>query len=205
MICPMIRTGLALAVLALGASSRPALADRPVAFHVSGDGVFDPANIGTPRGGNAGVVLGDGSGLAPYMASGDDFILGDVDYGALGLGFNEHLGAVQSWTTGVLHNGIVTWPARVAPNPFVAGSPEIHVTRTALGEIYFRFPGRFILDPVTGGITGEANFIVVGGTGVFERASGLMLITVTATGPNPDSPTGVNFHYEFNGFVNLKP
>jgi hypothetical protein len=201
MIRTMIRTALLLAILALVASARPALADQPVLFHVSGDGVFNPANIGTPRGGSAGVVLGDGSGLAAYTASGTDFVLGDVDYGALGHGSNTHLGAAQSTTTGTVNGGIIKWPVSVAPNPFVGGSPSIHVTRTELGDIYFSYNGRFLLDPATGVITGEANFRVVGGTGTFEKASGLVAVTATSTGP--PSP-GVPFHYEFDGFVNLK-
>ena len=44
---------------------------------MSGHGVFNPANIGTPKGGNAGLVLGDGSGLAPDTGSGTD--LTEVD------------------------------------------------------------------------------------------------------------------------------
>ena len=56
MIRSMIRSGLPLVVLADSPSADPALAAPPVSFHMSGDGVFNPANIGTPRGGNAGVV-----------------------------------------------------------------------------------------------------------------------------------------------------
>jgi hypothetical protein len=164
---------------------------------MSGDGVFNPANIGTPQGGNAGVVIGDGSGLSAYIASGDDFLLDGVQ-----LGFNEHLGANQSRTTGTLQNGVITWPLRVAPNPYVDGSPAIHVTRTALGEIHFQYPGSYTLDPTTGAVTGDGNFVVVGGTGLFEKASGLVLVHVNATGPNPSG--GVNFHYEFDGFISLK-
>jgi hypothetical protein len=202
MIRTMIRTGLALVILALLPSARPALADPPVAFRVSGDGVFNPANIGTPKGGNAGVVLGDGSGLSAYIASGEDFVLGNVDLGAVGLCFNNHLGANQSRTTGTLHNGIITWPLRVAPNPYVDGSPEIHVTQTLLGDIYFQYPGSYTLDPATGAITGDGNFVVVGGTGLFEKVSGLVLVHVNATGANPSG--GVKFHYEFDGFISLK-
>jgi len=202
MIRSMIRSVLPFLVLALLASTRHALADPPVKFHVSGDGVFNPANIGTPEGGNAGVVIGDGSGLSAYLASGEDFVLGDVDLGALGLGFNRHLGANQSRTTGIFHDGVITWPLRVAPNPYVDGSPEIHVTQTLLGEVHFQYSGRYTLDPATGAITGDGIFVVVGGTGLFEKASGLVLVHVNATGPNPSG--GVNFHYEFDGFISLK-
>jgi hypothetical protein len=151
--------------------------------------------------GPAGVVLGDGSGLSAYLAEGDEFVLGDVDLGALGFDFNEHLGANQSRTTGTLHNGVITWPAHVAPNPYVDGSPEIHVMRTLLGDVHFIYPGHYTLNPATGALTGDANFVVVGGTGLFEKASGLVLVHVNATGPNPSG--GVYFHYEFDGFISL--
>jgi hypothetical protein len=193
MIRSMIRSALPLLVLALLASARPVLASPPVAFHVSGDGVFNPANIGTPKGGNAGVVIGDGSGHSAYSACGEDFVLGDVDLGAQGLGFNHHLGATQSWTTETRHNGVITWPLR---------SSETHVTTTLLGDIYFQYPGFYTLDPATGAITGDGIFVVVSGTGLFDRASGLVLVHVNATGPNPSG--GVNFHYEFDGFISLK-
>jgi hypothetical protein len=170
---------------------------------VSGDGVFNPANIGTPNGGNAGLVLGDGSGLSAYVASGNDFVLGGVDLGALGEGFNLHLGANQSRTTGTLHNGVITWPLRVAPNPFITGSPDIHVMTTLFGDVYFQYPGSYTLDLSTGIITGDGNFVVRGGTGLFEKASGLVIVHVDATGPNPSG--GVNFRYEFDGFISLKP
>jgi hypothetical protein len=45
--------------------------------------------------------------------------------------------------------------------------------------------------------------VVRGGTGLFEKASGLVIVHVDATGPNPSG--GVNFRYEFDGFISLKP
>lgn len=51
-------------------------------------------------------------------------------------------------------------------------------------------------------MTGDGNFIVVGGTGNFEKAPGLVLVHVNATGPSPSN--GVNFRYEFDGFISLK-
>jgi hypothetical protein len=195
-------SGLLFLLPAFVALPAPTLADAPLAFHVSGDGVFYPANIGTPKGGNAGVVLGDGSGLSAYIACGEDFVLGDVDLGALGLGLNEHLGANQSRTAGTLHNGVITWPLRVAPNPFIPDSPDIHVMTTLFGDVYFQYPGSYTLDPSTGAITGDGNFVVRGGTGHFAKASGLVRVHVVATGLN--SSGGVNFHYEFDGFISLK-
>ena len=126
-------------------------------------------------------------------ASGTDFVRGDVDYGAMGEGDNEHTGAAQSTTTGTLNSGIIKWPA---------SSAETHVCQTELGDIYLSYDGRFLLDTATGDITGKANFHVVGGTGVFEKASGLVLVNVAVTGLNPSG--GVTFHYEFDGLVSLK-
>jgi hypothetical protein len=198
----MIGRAFAFVLCGLAAFASAARADAPVEFHVSGDGVFNPANIGKPQGGNAGIVLGDGSGLSAYVASGDDFVLGGVDLGALGQGFNAHYGANRSWTTGIARRGVVVWPAHSAPNPLLEGSPDVHIMTSALGDIYFRYPGYYTLDPATGALVGDANFIVVGGTGLFAGASGLVDVHVVATGPNPAG--GVNFHYEFDGFVSLK-
>ena len=203
MIRNMIRGSLTLALFTLFGSAQPVVADEPVWFHVSGNGVFNPANIGTPKGGNAGVVLGDGSGYAPYTASGDDFILGQVDLGALGLGLNTHVGAAQSHTQGTLAAGLVTWPAEVAQNPMPpkTGDKRVHVTHTLFGDIHFKYTGRFVLNLATGQLVGLADFVVSGGTGLFEEASGDVSVVVTATGPNPSG--GVNFHYEFDGFISL--
>jgi hypothetical protein len=196
------------AVQFTGSASTDASAGRDplsksLSFHVSGDGVFNPANIGTPEGGNAGLVIGDGSGLAPYTASGTDFVLDGFDLGKLGLGCNDHVGAAQSTTEGTLGTGVITWPAVVArnPQPPKGSDPRVHVTHTDLGDLYFKYTGRFVLDLATGVITGQAGFVVTGGTGLFEEATGYVYVTVVATGNDPAG--GVDFHYEFDGFVIL--
>ena len=74
--------------------------------------------------------------------------------------------------------------------------------RTVFGEDHFQYPGHYTFNPATGALTGDASFMVVGGTSRFEKASGLVLEHVNATGPNPSG--GVNFHYEFDGFISLK-
>lgn len=191
--------------LVLAVAAQPAVAGKPLAFHMSGDGVFNPPNIGTPHGGNAGLVLGDGSGLAPYTGDGNDFTLGGVQ-----LGHNEHQGAVQTKTTGIMGNGVITWLGHTAVNPDAPekGPKKVHITKTDHGDIYFTYPGRFVLD-LTGGfsgtagsITGLANFVVTGGTGMFEKASGRVNVVVVSTDADPSD--GADFHYEFDGFVILK-
>ena len=200
-------TGKTTAVVTFEGSASDKAPDRksqqPLRFHVSGNGVFNPANIGTKKGGNAGLVIGDGSGLAPYTASGEDFVLGDVDLGALGFGANEHVGAAQSFTQGTLGTGVITWPAEVGPNPDLPkkGDNLVHITHTLLGDIYFTYVGEFILNLGTGVIVGEANFVVTGGTGLFENTSGTVFVIVVSTGP--DASGGVDFHYEFEGSVRL--
>jgi hypothetical protein len=176
---------------------------KPLSFHVSGDGVFNQANIGTPKGGNAGLVIGDGSGLAPYTASGTDFVLGGLDLATVGLGRNDHVGAAQSTTEGTVVGNMITWPAVVArnPDPPKSGDPRVHVTCTDLGDLYFTYTGRFVLDPPSPVITGEAGFVVTGGTGLFEDATGYVFVTVVSTGNDPAG--GVDFHYEFDGFIIL--
>src|SRR5262249_47700433 len=144
---------------------------KPLSFHVSGNGVFDPANIGTPEGGNAGLMIGDGSGLAPYTASGTDFVLDGFDLRKLGLGRYDHVGAAQSTTEGTLGTGVTTWPAMVArnPKPPKGSDPRVHVTHTDLGDLCSTYTGRFALDLTTGVIQGQAGFVVTGGTGLFEE------------------------------------
>ncbi len=187
------------------ANAPPPKSPGPLRFHMSGNGVFNPANIGTKRGGNAGLVLGDGSGLAPYTASGKDFVLGAIDLGTLGIGANEHVGAAQSFTQGTLGNGVITWPTEVGPNPDLPGHGDnrVHITHTLLGDIYFTYTGEFILNLATDVIVGEAPFVVTGGTGLFENTGGTVYVIVVATGPNPSG--GVNFHYEFEGSVGPPP
>jgi hypothetical protein len=176
---------------------------QPLRFHVSGNGVFNPANIGTKQGGDAGLVIGDGSGLAPYTASGEDFVLGDVDLGAIGFGANEHVGAAQSFTQGTLGSGVITWPVEVGPNPDLPMKRDdrVHITHTLFGDIYFTYVGEFILNLGTGVIVGEAPFVVTGGTGLFENTTGTVFVIVVSTGSNPSG--GVDFHYEFEGSISL--
>jgi len=189
-------------LFALAVFAAPASAGQQVALHLEGDGVFDPANIGTPDGGEY-AVIGDGSGLAAYAAAGgskhdkDRRILSNLD--GVPLAFDEHVGAVQSYTMGTFGpGGTVEYPAEVGENPQRPGE-FVHVTRTPHGEIRFTYPGKFVLGPA--GVTGLADFKVVGGTGLFDGATGEVAVVVTSPGPSPDGTAA--FHYEFDGVVEL--
>lgn len=194
------------AAMMLGAASSGSAGER-LPIHMSGDGVFGIdtwPNIGTLKGGNAGVVLGDGSGVTAYRASGDDFTLGGVP-----LGFNQHWGANISRTTGILGESTITWPAHsvlnpdpLAPAPPANGPQQVHVTRTDVGDLYFTYTGHYELDLASGPLYGYANFVIVGGTGLFEGATGRVDVVVVSADPNPTD--GADFQYEFDGFVVLK-
>ena len=196
---------LALVLFALAGIVNVAVAGTPpLRLQATGQGVFAPANIGTNQGSTAGVVLGDGSGLSAYQASGQDFRLNGKQFG-----LNKHLGAVQSTTTGTLVKGQIVWPGHAAPNPYLPGKPAIHVMETKLGNIYFTYknpPSRFVLtpdpkNPQGGVLQGFADFVVVGGTGRFKCATGLVKVVVTSNLATDVTPTGVRFQYNFDGFI----
>ena len=199
----MIRIALvALAVLA--AADRPARAGDPIALKATGSGLFSPANIGVAGQPGAGVVLGDGSGLSAYQAFGWDFSLDGHQFGP-----NLHLGANQSYSTGIPQaNGTLAWPVEVAANPYVAGHPAKHVIVTVLGEIHMTYgtdTSRYELDPVAGVMHGYGDFKIVGGTGLFRKATGLVMVVVTANLPGDVTEDGgVLFDYDFEGTIQLR-
>jgi hypothetical protein len=160
-------------------------------FHCSGSGVFAPANIGNARGGTFGLVLGDGSGISEYMADGGDFTInGQV----VGSGFNAHQGGNVSRTSGIVSkNGQqVTWPAR---------SNQLHVITSDEGQIFMKYSdASYTLDLTTGVFGGEGNFQIVGGTGRFEKARGMVWVEVVVTGP---PGAAIPFNYDFNGSIVL--
>jgi hypothetical protein len=177
----------------------------PQSFHCSGTGVFGPTNIGTPRGGNFGAIIGDGSGVTSYEAAGSEFTIGGMPVG--GTGFNAHVGEVLATTTEVYKRGqdVVHWPAF---------STADHVLTSEEGDIHFQYVGRFELDlaAFAGGqpsFSGEALFVIVDGTGRFAGASGVVWVDVQVplvldALPPPGFSPALPFDYDFNGFIILK-
>lgn len=166
-------------VLTFGCVVLAALADtttagEPRAFNCSGSGLFSPTNIGTHKGGNAGIVIGDGSGASQYMASGEVFTIGGVPVGD---GSNEHTGEALSRGTGILKDekSLVRWPAKSGLN---------HVLHSEDGDIEFKYSGGFTLN-LAAFIAGEPSFaadgvfVIAGGTGRFDGASGIVWVDVT--------------------------
>jgi hypothetical protein len=193
-------TGLAvLAVFTVVVFAGPSQAETPQSLHCSGIGLFSPTNIGTAKGGNAGIVIGDGTGSSEYTAGGNAFT---VDGIAVGSGVESHVGEAVSRTTGILKKGqgIVRWPVKSGAN---------HVLSSGDGDIYFKYTGGFTLEPATGIFTGDALFIVVGGTHRFADAKGIVWVDVEVPFALPElPPPGVSpdipFVYDFNGFIVLK-
>jgi hypothetical protein len=174
----------------LSATASQAVAQQVRSFHCSGSGFFEPANIGTEKGGTLGLVLGDGSGNSTYIAAGADFT---IDGQIVGSGFNAHVGGNHSWTTGIVYNKgtMVRWPAN---------SNQTHVITSDDGEIHMKYHANYTLDLITGRFGGEGNFQIIGGTGRFEKAKGIVLVDVLVTGP-PAEP--IPFDYDFDGFIVL--
>lgn len=184
--------------LVMATSAEPALAKKRQSFHCSGAGVFSPTNVGTSQGGNAGIIVGDGSGISQYLGEGTDFTIGGQSVGS---GWNGHKGTVVSRTTGILRrsDNTVHWPAR---------SGKHHVLSSEQGELHFKYVGAFHFALSTGALTGDALFIVVGGTDRFEHARGIVRVHVAVPFPILElPPPGVSpalpFTYDFNGFVIL--
>ena len=169
-------------------------------LHASGAGLFSPANVGQTGQPGLNIIFGDGSGLSAYKASGQDFTLNGHQFG-----LNTHLGAVQSFTSGIAQtDGTIAWPAQVAPNPYIPGHQRIHVMGTALGNIYLFYtnpPTRFVLFPTTNIIQGQGDLHVVGGTGRFHHATGLVKAVTTSNLATDVTPQGVKFKYVFDGII----
>ena len=181
----------------------PAWAQRPQPIHYSGTGVFSPTNIGTPQGGNAGIIIGDGLGISEYTASGDDFTIGSE---LVGSGRNDHVGANTSFTTGILNprTSVIRWPAKGI----------YHVLSSDHGDINLEYIGEYTFDTskfaaAEPSFGATALWKIVGGTDRFAGAKGILWMEVEVPivlealpppGVSPDIP----FTYDFNGFIHVK-
>jgi len=187
---------LAFCLWGLTSTVRQANAGDYVTLKATGSGLFSPANIGVTGEDGADVVLGDGSGLSAYQAFGWDFELGGIQFGP-----NLHLGANQTYSTGIPQaDGTLRWPVEIAKNPYVQGKPRKHVMVTLLGEIHFKYDANFSyyeLDPVAGIVRGIGDFEVVGGTGLFKKAKGQVDVVVTSYLAEDTTADGVYFDYDF--------
>lgn len=193
--------------------------DDAIVVEVSseGTGVFDPANlgIGDPAMIPPPFVIGDGSGEGVYNGT----PTGTATIGGIESD-DQHWGLSQSIRPGVLTQltpqEINVWyPIVSGPNPRPdAGGEPIHIMATDFGEIHFRYKGYFELDGeldemsnlVGGVIIGRASFQVVGGTDMFDGATGTVYVRVDSNLADvtgfPDMPVAP-FVYDFQGFVEL--
>jgi hypothetical protein len=86
---------------------------------------------------------------------------------------------------------MVRWPAN---------SNQTHVITSDDGEIHMKYHGNYTLDLTTGQFGGEGNFQIIGGTGRFEGARGMVWVEVVVTGP---PGAAIPFNYDFNGSIVL--
>lgn len=188
--------GALLLLLTLALLPESAQAQWPHTFHCSGTGIFSPTNIGRPRGGNAGIVIGDGTGASEYTASGTVFTIGGEN---VGTGANSHQGGNLSFTTGILNRKKtkVRWPAVSNTN---------HVLTSDQGTIEFKYFGEYNFELNTGQFTADALFFIVKGTGRFEGAQGLVSVDVSVPIqitelPPPGVSPAIPFEYNFKGLI----
>ncbi len=173
-------------------------------FQTGGFGVFSPANLGVGDPAQFPTIIGDGSGYSAYNGTptGYEFRLDGV---LVGDGFDQHFGATQSFTPGTATRpGIVRYPFRTADNPLRPGT-AIHIMQSRAGEIWFHYTGAFNLDVNQGTLISNSRFRIVGGTGIFERATGMVFV-ITRTNLSDITPAGdAPFRYDFDGLINLRP
>lgn len=193
-------------------SGRIRVVDDPLAggeitrLQTGGEGVFDPANLGVGNPLTFPLVIGDGSGAGVYdgTPTGFEFRLnGEL----VGDGFDQHFGVSQSLISGFVSPKATIWYLiESGENPDGSGR-RIHIMKTRVGEIWFRYDyGFFELDFLAGQFTGLADFRVVGGTGEFENATGSVYVKVVS---DVEDITGLPlmpvapFRYDFNGYLEL--
>jgi hypothetical protein len=169
----------------------------------TGEGTFDPANLGLgdPDQITFPFIIGDGSGEGIY----DGTPTGEYSLDGL-TGPDQHFGTAQSISPGVLSPVSTIWyPGMTGENPDGSGR-LIHIMATDRGEIWFKYTHFFELDFDAGLIVGLADFRVVGGTGLFEEATGSVFVRVESNLEDvtglPDNPVAP-FTYDFKGYVTL--
>ena len=168
-----------------------------------------------------GIIIGDGSGLAPYPGpDGNNFRLNgwlqpliegtdDTD---------RHYGAIQFVTSGkVQPDGSITWigkdgpvssanpPAELLPPGVTDGN--FHICQTELGNVYFKKHGIVRLSADGTQLDSGWSFLIVGGTGDFKGARGWLYATAKTLQPIPpnfDPANGAPFAYTFDGFILMK-
>ncbi|WP_339910361.1 hypothetical protein [Symmachiella dynata] len=184
------------------------LAGELMRFHTGGEGVFVPANLGVGDPAEHPTIIGDGSGLATYdgTPTGNEFRL---DGELVGDGWDQHFGAAQSRTAGIVRGDLVFYPYRTAANPDGSGR-KIHIMESRAGEVWFKYTGFFTLDPndgEAGTLISRSGFRIVGGTGLFEDARGWVFVkTETSLAdvfPDADGNLNAPFRYDFDGFIEL--
>ena len=83
----------------------------------------------------------------------------------------------------------------------------MHITQTARGNVHFHKTGvvRLTIDGTTGRLKCFWLFEIIGGTGIYKGASGLLFATGEGIDPVDlttfDPEDGVPFYYDFAGII----
>jgi hypothetical protein len=125
-------------------------------YHAEGDVLFGNVQGATQRG-----------GIAPYVAAGVSGLVGP----------HTQFGSILN-VSGLLPVDPTTliFFGEVGPNPFLPGSPRLHVIETRHGQVHCTWTAVFTLRLVNAQgdavFSGDGVFTVVGGTGRYRNASG---------------------------------
>ena len=175
-----------------------------IPFATKGNGVFEPANLGLGDPNQFGfpLIIGDGSGTAVYNGT----PTGVFSLFGIPLGRDQHFGVAQSVFFGYPSIRNTIWyPGVDGPNPDGSGR-EIHIMQTWLGELWFKKTYFFELNDVEGTLIGRCDFRVVGGTYLFQNATGTVYCQVETDLADvqglPNDPVAP-FTYDFKGFIRL--